>query len=97
VVLLDEILKGTNSKDKTSGSKAVIRKMISLGGAGVIATHDLPLGSLEKELPGNVVNICFEAFQEEETLRFDYLLRRGMTQNMNATFLMKQMGIINRI
>ncbi len=95
IVLLDEILKGTNSRDKASGSQAVLRKMISLGGAGIIATHDLILAEMEKEFPDNIVTECFEAVPEKDTIRFDYILYPGITKHMNATFLMKLLGIID--
>lgn len=94
MILLDEILKGTNSRDKTKGSLAVIRRMIELGGSGVVATHDLSLTVLEEQIKGKVYNICFEATREGDRLIYDYRLRQGVARNMNATFLMEQMGII---
>ena len=92
--LLDEILKGTNSKDKTSGSRAVITRLVDLKGTGLIATHDLTLSRIEKEFPGKVFNKCFEAEIVGDKLKFDYKLTNGVSRNMNATFLMKKMGII---
>ncbi len=92
--LLDEILKGTNSIDKTAGSEAVISKLVGLDGTGLIATHDLSLGNLEKKFPGKVSNKCFDAEIIDNQLVFDYLLHEGITQNMNAAFLMKKMGIV---
>lgn len=93
-VILDEMLKGTNSIDKLSGSNALIRKMIQYGGVALIATHDLKLSEMEAELPGAVINKCFEIRIENNELVFDYQLSEGVTQTMNATFLMKKMGII---
>ena len=93
--ILDEILKGTNSADKTLGSKLFLEKLIPLGGTGLIATHDLSLGELEKEHPGNVFNMCFETEIDGESIRFDYRLNFGITRKMNASFLMKQMGILD--
>ena len=92
--LLDEILKGTNSIDKTAGSEAVISKLVGLDETGLIATHDLSLGKLEREFPGKVSNKCFDAEIIDNQLVFDYLLHEGITQNMNAAFLMKKMGIV---
>lgn len=92
-IILDEILKGTNSEDKQKGSLALMKQLISLQGNGIIATHDLVLGSLENEYPENVKNYCFEADITENRLTFTYKIREGIAQNMNATFLMKQMGI----
>lgn len=92
--MLDEILKGTNSRDKSEGSKAFIEKVISLGGTGIVATHDVSLGELEKTYPGKVVNNCFEVEIEGGEILFDYLLYDGITTRMNAALLLKQHGII---
>lgn len=92
-IILDEILKGTNSRDKQSGSKALIEQLISLKAAGIIATHDLSLGELEERFPDHVQNHCFEIIIEEDRLDYDYLLKRGIAKNMNATILMERMGI----
>jgi hypothetical protein len=92
-ILLDEILKGTNSADKQAGSKALLAQLIGLGAAGFIATHDLELGNLEKSFSDDVTNYSFEAEIAGDELLFDYKLKRGIARNMNATFLMKRMGI----
>lgn len=92
--ILDEILKGTNSTDKSLGSKQFLRRMIELGGTGMIATHDISLGALENEYPERIINKCFEIEIDGENIRFDYLLRDGITVRMNAAVLMKQMGIV---
>ncbi|MDR2057596.1 MAG: DNA mismatch repair protein MutS [Dysgonamonadaceae bacterium] len=92
-IVLDEILKGTNSTDKQKGSLALIQQFVRLQSCGIIATHDLLLGSLEKEFPQHIKNYCFEADIDENKLLFSYKLREGITQNMNASFLMHQMGI----
>jgi ABC-type multidrug transport system fused ATPase/permease subunit len=91
--ILDEILKGTNSTDKSLGSKQFLRRVIDLGGTGLIATHDISLGEMEVEYPGNFVNKCFEIEIDGENISFDYLLRDGITRKMNAAALMRQMGI----
>lgn len=92
-IILDEILKGTNSKDKEMGSKALVAQLIGLKAVGLIATHDLQLGTLIDSFPGSVQNRCFEVDLIDGQLHFDYKLRDGISQNLNATFLMKQMGI----
>jgi DNA mismatch repair ATPase MutS len=92
-IILDEILKGTNSDDKQSGSKALVRQLIAFKASGIIATHDLSLGGLEKSFPDNVQNLCFEIIIEGNKLEYDYLLKPGIAQNMNATILMERMGI----
>lgn len=94
-IILDEILKGTNSVDKQKGSLALIKQLISRRACGIIATHDLMLGSLEKEFPKEVKNYRFEADITNNELTFSYQLREGIAQNMNACFLMKKMGIDN--
>ncbi len=93
-VILDEMLKGTNSVDKLSGSKKLIRKLVEFESVSLIATHDLKLAELENEFPQRVFNKCFEIKIENDELVFDYLLSDGVTKTMNATFLMKKMGII---
>jgi hypothetical protein len=93
-ILLDEILKGTNSTDKQAGSIALVKQLIPHPCLALIATHDLALGELQTEYPAHVKNFCFEATIENDQLSFDYKLKPGLAQKMNATFLMKKMGII---
>lgn len=93
-ILLDEILKGTNSTDKQSGSIALVKQLLPHPCLALIATHDLALGELEREYPSKIKNFCFEANIENDQLSFDYKLKPGLAQKMNATFLMKKMGII---
>jgi DNA mismatch repair ATPase MutS len=92
--LLDEILKGTNSNDQHVGSIGLVKKILSLNGTGIIATHDLALSSLQDEYPQNIRNLCFEIEIENNELKFDYKLKQGLCKTMNASFLMKNMGII---
>lgn len=94
LILLDEILKGTNSTDKQAGSMALVQQLLNHACLALIATHDLALGKLEADYPGKVVNYCFEPTMEGDKLSFDYKLQPGIAQKMNATFLMKKMGII---
>jgi DNA mismatch repair ATPase MutS len=93
--ILDEILKGTNSADKSLGSKLFMKKLIVLRATGLIATHDISLGDLENEYPESVFNMCFEVEIDGEQIRFDYKLNKGITLKMNAALLMKQMGILD--
>ncbi len=95
-IILDEILKGTNSVDKQKGSLALVEQFINLDTCGIIATHDLLLGTLEKEFPGNIKNYRFEAGIKDDKLEFTYHLQEGIAQNMNASYLMKKMGITVR-
>ena len=93
-IILDEILKGTNSTDKQKGSRAFMEKILALNGTGIIATHDLSLTNIEDEYPDKIKNQCFEIEIERAQIHFDYTLRPGVTQKMNAMLLMEQMGII---
>ena len=93
-VILDEILRGTNSVDKQAGSLALVRQLVEAGAAGIIATHDLTLGTLAESMPGQISNYRFEATIAGDELTFSYRLQPGIAQNMNACFLMKKMGII---
>ncbi len=92
-IILDEILKGTNSTDKQKGSFALIQQFMRLRANGIIATHDLLLGKLAEEFPKEIRNYCFEADIRDNELTFSYGMREGVAQNMNACFLMKKMGI----
>ena len=92
-IILDEILKGTNSVDKQKGSLALIQQFIRLQSCGIIATHDLLLGNLEAEFPDHVKNYHFDADILDDKLTFSYQIKEGIAQNMNACFLMKKMGI----
>lgn len=91
--LMDEILKGTNSTDRHTGAKALIKQLIKHHGAGLISTHDLALGELARKHPDTIENICFEVEVSDDQLIFDYKLRPGVSKSFNATQLMKNMGI----
>lgn len=92
--ILDEILKGTNSDDKSLGSRLFLARLIELRGTGMIATHDTSLGTMEKEFPGRITNKCIEVEIDGENINFDYKLREGIASKRNAVLLMRQMGII---
>jgi len=95
-IILDEILKGTNSKDKAEGSKSFVQQLINYQTAGIIATHDLSLCSLKNDFPSQIENSYFDVEIENDNLVFDYKLKPGICSNMNAQFLMKKMGITNQ-
>ncbi len=95
LIILDEILRGTNTKDKQEGSIGLLRKIIESKGAAIIATHDLVIGKLEEEHPKFVSNHCFEVEIDGDKLSFDYKLKRGISSKLNASFLMRRMGIID--
>lgn len=93
-IIIDEMLKGTNSVDKLNGSVEVLKQLVQLNTHCMVATHDLKLTELADRFPGIIKNQCFEVNLSGDELQFDYKLKEGVTSTMNATFLMKKMGII---
>lgn len=93
-VLLDEILRGTNSDDKRNGTIEVVKKIISKKAIGAIATHDIEVCLTTNEYPETLTNQCFEVEIQNNDLHFDYKLRNGICKNKSATFLMQKMGVI---
>lgn len=94
-IILDEILRGTNSEDKRKGSIGFVKKITEKSAHGLVATHDLELARLAEQQPNIFKALCFEVAIENNELQFNYKLQPGVTQNMNASFLMKRMGIID--
>lgn len=92
-IILDEILKGTNSTDKAIGSRKFVEKLVASNATGIIATHDLSLCEIEKELE-EVKNYYFDAEIIDDELHFDYTFKTGVCKNMNASFLLKKMNIV---
>src|SRR5690606_18851649 len=93
-IILDEILKGTNSTDKAIGSRKFVEMLVASNSTGIIATHDLSLCKVAEELP-DVKNYFFDARIENDELFFDYTFKPGICQNMNASFLLKKMQIVD--
>ena len=93
-VLLDEILRGTNSDDKRNGTIEFIKNIINKNAIGVIATHDIEVCLTTDEFPNQLTNRCFEVEISNDDLHFDYKLYNGICKNKSATFLMKKMGVI---
>ena len=93
-IILDEILKGTNSTDKAIGSKKFVEKLVAGNATGIIATHDLSLCEVSESIP-KVKNYYFDARIEQGELYFDYTFKPGICQNMNASFLLKKMEIVD--
>ena len=92
-ILLDEILRGTNSLDRHTGSEALIKQMIKHKAACIIATHDIELAKLQQTYPQNILNYHFDVQVSNEELYFDYLLKEGICTSLNASILMKKIGI----
>ncbi|GAB3016699.1 MutS family DNA mismatch repair protein [Niabella terrae] len=93
-VILDEILRGTNSDDKRNGTIGLIKKLAALDSYGIIATHDLVVAELSQSYPGVIANKAFESRIINDELQFDYKLHDGVCTTLSATHLMKKMGII---
>lgn len=92
-ILLDEILRGTNSNDRHTGSKALIKQLLQHKATGILATHDLELANLANDHPTTVHNYHFDVQVYADELYFDYKLKRGICRSMNASILMKKIGI----
>ena len=92
-IILDEILKGTNSTDKAIGSRKFVQRLVGTNSTGIIATHDLSLCEISEELK-QVENFYFDAEIVNDELHFDYHLKDGVCQNMNASFLLRKMKIV---
>ena len=92
-VLIDEMLRGTNSKDKFLGSQVFIEKMIAQQTTALFATHDLALSEMEQDYPQQVRNYHFDIQITESEMQFDYQLKHGACKTFNAAILLKQIGL----
>lgn len=95
LVLLDEILRGTNSEDKRQGTLAFFSKFRNYNCLALLATHDLAIGDLAKTYPNDFANYAFESKVSGREISFDYKIHPGVSTSTNATFLMKSMGLID--
>jgi len=91
--LLDEIFKGTNSQDRHAGAKVLIRQLSKVGAMGMVSTHDLELGDLERESDRKIRNYHFREYYKNDEIHFDYKLRPGISTTRNAMYLIKMAGI----
>jgi len=91
--LLDEIFKGTNSQDRHAGAKVLITQLSKAGSMGMVSTHDLELGDLERESNRRVRNYHFREYYKNDGIHFDYKLRAGISTTRNAMYLIKMAGI----
>jgi hypothetical protein len=92
-ILLDEILRGTNSLDKHTGSEALIKQLIKQQAVAILATHDIELTSLHLDYPMAISNYHFDVQVSNDELYFDYKLKEGICKSLNASILMKKIGI----
>lgn len=93
LVLIDEMLRGTNTLDREKGSRAFIRQLIHHGAVAVIASHDTGLSTIREDFPDVIDNYYFDSIMMGEEIRFDYKIKPGVCTQTNASFLMKKMGI----
>jgi hypothetical protein len=91
--LLDEILHGTNSRERIIGARAVVQELLANRALGAISTHDLGITALERDLSGRVENAHFEEQVDGDKMTFDYVLRPGVVHSSNALRLMRAVGI----
>ncbi|RZL26901.1 MAG: DNA mismatch repair protein MutS, partial [Pedobacter sp.] len=92
-VLIDEMLRGTNSKDKYLGSKVFIEKLINVGTPTLFATHDLQLSELKETNRDTVRNFHFDIQIINGEMEFDYKIKNGPCETFNAAILLKQIGL----
>ena len=92
-ILLDEILRGTNSLDRHTGSAALIKQLIKKDACAIIATHDVELAKLKEMYPANILNYYFDVQVSNDELYFDYKLKEGICSSLNASILMRKIGI----
>ncbi len=94
LIIIDEMLRGTNSADKHKGSKGILKKLTKYNVVTFLATHDIQLSNLKEYFPNKIGNYCFEAEINNDELFFDYKIRNGVSKNLNASYLMNKTGII---
>lgn len=92
-ILIDEMLRGTNTYDRHTGSLALIKQLVAKKAVGIVATHDVALATLEDQYPGQVTNYHFDSTIVNEEIIFDYKIKDGVCQSTNASLLMKKIGI----
>ncbi len=93
LVLIDEMLRGTNSKDKYAGSKAFIERLVSQQTAALVATHDLQIADLADNFPEKVRNFHFDIRMQNQDMFFDYKLKDGACKTFNAAILLREIGL----
>jgi len=91
--LFDELLEGTNSKDRRIGAEGLLRALLDHGAIGLVSTHDLALTAITMALANRVFNVHFQDYVEDGKMRFDYKLRDGVVEKSNALELMRLIGL----
>ncbi len=93
LVLIDEMLRGTNSKDKYAGSKAFIERLVNQQTAALVATHDLQIADLAEDFPKKVRNFHFDIKMQNQDMFFDYKVKDGACKTFNAAILLREIGL----
>jgi hypothetical protein len=91
--LLDEILHGTNSRDRRVGAAAIIRQLLDAGAIGLVTTHDLAVADAAGDFDGLLHDVHFEDRLVDGRLTFDYRVRPGAVQRSNALEWMRALGL----
>ena len=91
--LLDELLQGTNSRDRLVGAQGVVRALVEAGAIGVVTTHDLALAEMDSLAAGAMRNMHFQDEIVEGQMRFDFTLREGVAMKSNGVELMRLIGL----
>jgi DNA mismatch repair ATPase MutS len=91
--LLDELLQGTNSKDRRIGAEGIVRALINRGAIGMISTHDLALTDISDSPDVLLHNVHFQDELEDGQMKFDYKLREGVVTKSNGLELMRAIGL----
>jgi len=91
--LIDEILSGTNSRDRRAAAEAVIAALVAGGAVGALSTHDLALTEIGENSALRGVNVHMQSEDPEQPLAFDYRLKAGILRQTNALAIVKMLGI----
>jgi DNA mismatch repair ATPase MutS len=91
--LLDELLQGTNSKDRRIGAEGIVRAFVEQHAIGLISTHDLALTEIGGLADSNLHNVHFQDEIEDGKMRFDFTLREGVVTKSNGLELMRSIGL----
>jgi hypothetical protein len=92
-ILIDEMLRGTNTIDRHTGSMALVKQLVRHNAVAMIASHDLALAALHNDYPVIITNYHFDSTIIDNEIVFDYKLKEGVCQSTNASLLMKKIGI----
>jgi DNA mismatch repair ATPase MutS len=93
IFFLDEIFRGTNTRDRKTGAVTVLKKLSSDGVMGLVSTHDVELAELEDDTGLKLKNSYFRETYKDNSIHFDYIMREGISDTSDAIYLMRMIGI----